>query len=245
MRFSLFLTCLFLILFQFTAQAQQVRYTIDGKSLMTPAAVDTLLADMNRQAAQTPLRMIFRKNVVDSTQRGDTLVYVFKLQGAPRRAGTKEAAQYEVFIGKPLLAFALPELSGKLLDSRSLLGRPLVINMWFTTCTPCIAEMPALNRIQAANRQTQFLAMTFEAPAKVQAFLQRRTFTFRHIPAARTYCEQFTNSYPISIFVDKQGIVRRVLSGMSLKLDNLAATDNPANAPADDTEFLAALRQIQ
>ena len=35
-------------------------------------------------------------------------------------------------------------LSGSELTLDSLRGRPVVLNFWLTTCTPCIREMPAL-----------------------------------------------------------------------------------------------------
>ena len=76
--------------------------------------------------------------------------------------------------------------------------------------------MPTLNKIQAekANASVAFLALTYDDPAKVKAFLPKHPFTFRHLPNALAYCSQFISSYPISIFVDRTGIIRRIEGGM-------------------------------
>lgn len=49
----------------------------------------------------------------------------------------------------PARGVSAPEFAGDLLsggefDSGSMLGRPLVVNFWATTCEPCIREMPEL-----------------------------------------------------------------------------------------------------
>jgi len=44
--------------------------------------------------------------------------------------------------------------------------------------------------------------------------LRRRTFTFQHLPAAKAYCEVFTQFYPVAIFVDGQGLIKAVQEGL-------------------------------
>jgi hypothetical protein len=72
--------------------------------------------------------------------------------------------------------------------------------------------MPALNTVAAdpANQHIQFLSLTYETLPAVKTFLHKRPFHFRHLPAAKAYCDLFTQAYPLTIFVDKQGIVRSI-----------------------------------
>lgn len=48
----------------------------------------------------------------------------------------------------PDLAFS--DAAGKKLQLSSLKGKPVLINLWATWCTPCVAEMPALDRLAAS-----------------------------------------------------------------------------------------------
>jgi cytochrome c biogenesis protein CcmG/thiol:disulfide interchange protein DsbE len=222
-------------------QGQTVRYKGTGPRLWTATQVDSILQVKNEKVKS--LGIVFTKQIKKTITRSDTTIYEYTLQGAT--AGVVEnRGKYAAFIGKPLPAFVLPDLAGKQLDSKKLLGKPLVLNFWFTSCAPCIAEMPALNRIQAekAGSEVVFLAFTYESKEKVQAFLQKRSFTFRHIAGAKQYCDQFTTGYPISIFVDKKGLVKNILEGMPVAYDSV--TKKPSGA-VDDKEFYAALKQIE
>ena len=155
------------------------------------------------------------------------------------------------FVGQPLPAFALRDLAGKRVSSAALRGQPLVINMWFTTCTGCIEEMQALNTVMAdpANRGIQFLSFTYETPAAVTGFLQKRPFTFRHVPDAKAYCDLFTQAYPLTIFVDKQGVVQSIQGPLPF-LGPTARSEKAVPAASGDgyldaTALYSALRDIR
>jgi len=223
------------------AQAQTVRYKGAGSKLWTTTQVDSIVQAKNEKVKR--LGIVFSKQIKNTITRPDTIIYEYTLQGAT--AGVAEnRSKYTAFIGKPLPSFLLPDLVGKKVDSRKFLGKPIVLNLWFTSCAPCIAEMPALNRIQAekANTEIIFLALTYESKEKVQAFLKKRPFNFRHIVGAKQYCDQFTTGYPISIFVDKAGMINNILEGMPLLYDSVTKQYSDV---VDDKEFCTALKQIE
>lgn len=222
-------------------QGQVVRYKGASPKLWTATQVDSMITAINKKVKS--LGTTVSKQIKNTITRPDTIIYEFTLKGA--NAGVRKNQQkYAAFIGKPLPAFALPDLVGKQVDSKKLLGKPVVLNLWFTSCTPCVAEMPALNRVQAEKAGTGivFLALTYESREKVQAFLKKRPFSFRHVAGAKQYCDQFTTSYPISIFVDKNGIVKNILEGMPMVYDSVMKTPSGV---VDDKEFYAALKQIE
>jgi peroxiredoxin len=44
--------------------------------------------------------------------------------------------------------FHLPDRTGKAWSLAQLRGRPVLLNFWFSTCPPCIEEMPGLEQLQ-------------------------------------------------------------------------------------------------
>lgn len=232
-------TCgLALFLLASLSQAQTVRYKSSGPRLWTAQQVDSLVQAQNEKGKAAGFT--FAKKIKSTLARHDTLIHEFTLQGVT--AGVWEnRKRYASFIGRPLPAFVLFDTAGRPLESNSLRGQAMVLNLWFTTCAPCVAEMPALNRIQAdpANAAVVFLALTYESGEKVRAFLQKWSFTFRHLVGAQAYCNQFTTSYPLSIFVDREGIIRDIVEGMPPLPGGTGAK------AVDDRDFNAALTLIK
>ena len=52
-------------------------------------------------------------------------------------------ATNQVSSGEPLPDVTLDAVDGTAVKTRDLLGTPLVINFWYSTCEPCRREMPA------------------------------------------------------------------------------------------------------
>lgn len=226
------------------AYGQVVRY-LNGSSpkLWTKTEVDTFVQVMNRRGRSAGLE--FRARIDKTIARPDTIIYKYTMIGETSADALQQRTRYlTTFAGKPLPPFSLVDLQGNLVSSKSLQGKPLVINMWFTTCGPCIAEMPTLNRIQReyAYSGVVFLAMTFESQQKVQAFLRKKSFTFQHIAGATQYCRQFETGYPFTIFVGRDGLIKCILGGIeTAKADSVTGKPSTAN----DKEFYAALKQVE
>jgi cytochrome c biogenesis protein CcmG/thiol:disulfide interchange protein DsbE len=242
-RLAPFLSLLALLLGGTQAQGQVVRYRNAGSpKLWTAAEVDTFRHVMNRRVRAAGLAFDV---VIDQTlTRPDTVIHEYRLVGSRMPAAWQARQQgLDGFIGQLLPAFALPDLQGKLVDSHCLLGKPVVLNMWFTTCGPCIAEMPTLNRIQREKASTEivFLALTFERAQQVRAFLQKHSFTYRQVAGAQPYCAQFVTGYPVTFFVGRDGRIKKVLGGLAGDVDPATPTQPSIDAKA----FYAALKQIE
>ena len=237
------LAVLTLLLGGVQAHGQVVRYRNAGSPrLWTAAEVDTFRQVMNRRGQ--PAGLAFSVQVRKTITRPDTVIHEYTLLGTHTAAALQARQQgLDGFIGQPLPAFALPDLAGKLVDSHRLRGKPVVLNLWFTTCGPCIAEMPALNRIQQekASAGIVFLALTFDDPAKVRAFLQKQSFTYRQVAGAKQYCTQFATGYPVTFFVGRDGLIKKVLGGLATE----ATTGSQQPGSIDDHAFYAALKQIE
>lgn len=201
--------------------------------------VDSVTQKVNAALAKSSSTSTLVVKVRHTITRSDTVIHELKYQ-FQNPGLVAQQAKLATFIGKPLPEFALPDLAGKMVRAKSLRGQPAVLNLWFTACAPCIGEMPALNKIQAekASASVAFLALTYDNRAKVRAFLPKHPFTFRHLPNAQAYCAQFISSYPISIFVDRTGIIRRIEGGMW-------QSNEKGEGHADEGDFRYALEEVK
>jgi thiol-disulfide isomerase/thioredoxin len=74
----------------------------------------------------------------------------------------------------PSLTFK--DAAGKEISTQSLKGKPVLINLWATWCGPCIAELPALNKLVSGGK-IRVLTVSQDSEAakdKVAAFLKAR-----------------------------------------------------------------------
>lgn len=116
-------------------------------------------------------------------------------------------------INKSLPDFELQTLTSKLKSKDSYNDKITLINLWFTSCPPCIAEIPYLNDLKKQYEdRVNFVAITFEKKDKVDTFLERKPFDFEHLIDGLTYLkgDLKTNTYPKLIFIDIEGTVRFV-----------------------------------
>jgi peroxiredoxin len=90
--------------------------------------------------------------------------------------------------------------------------RVVLINFWATTCPPCEAEMPAMERLYRGLRDEGFelLAVSVdEDAAEVEAFRERHglTFPILHDPDRAVANAYQTFRFPESLLIDRHGIV--------------------------------------
>lgn len=118
--------------------------------------------------------------------------------------------------GKVFPLDSLNIIDGKKLISNDLIGKPTLINFWFTTCKPCIDEMPVLNEIKRSYiNRINFIAVTYEDKAKVNNFLHKYKFDFTQVVNAQKYIDNIGFiSFPVNIILDKNRIVVSIQNGI-------------------------------
>ena len=112
----------------------------------------------------------------------------------------------------PAPPLVLAGVDGKIYDLADYRGRVVVINFWATWCPPCIAEMPALQRMREklGPRGLEVLAINAgEAPQDIKAFLAgfepRLTFPVLRDPTGETFESWRIRGLPKTYVVGKQG----------------------------------------
>lgn len=134
----------------------------------------------------------------------------------------KRFAAIEAFkknlINTPLTDFTLTGLDKKVLQLKALKGNVIVINFWFTTCGPCIHEIPLLNTLVADNKNkgVVFIAPAPDNEKQVSRFLQKNPFSYQVVPSALTFINTIkVENFPTHLVVDKEGIIRQVFVGFT------------------------------
>lgn len=155
--------------------------------------------------ARTSKRSRLIPKISGTEQKGDTLIYQLNLVHDPNP--TDIDGHY--LTGQPLPDFNFKDIYGKELKLKDLKGKPLVINFWFAGCIPCLSELPELNALKEKykNSDVIFLSMTFEKKSVVINYLKKHPFNFTPISDVKAYCDHMTDLYPLTLFVDKNGII--------------------------------------
>ncbi len=102
------------------------------------------------------------------------------------------------------------DAKGRVIDLASLKGKVIFINFWATWCPPCLAEMPAVNKLYEkfkAHKDVVFILADADSDLmKAQKFMDRKRYSLpvyqvaSHIPK-----EMFKGALPTTIVIDKKG----------------------------------------
>ncbi len=105
-------------------------------------------------------------------------------------------------------------------------GKIVVLNFWFTTCLPCLKEIPHLNLLtnEFDNDEVIFIGLSRDTPEKLNAFFKRfGPFEYEIIPESHEIATTYkVIGWPQSMVIDKQGKVYKSWAGAHEKPENLA-----------------------
>lgn len=120
-----------------------------------------------------------------------------------------QAAQKSKMIGKPLPAFKMRDLDGKVVSNADLRGRPTLINFFFAECLPCILETPMLNAYRQQKTDLRMLAITFDGKPAIDKYVRKHKFTWQSLMDAQPFITQVgVQGFPSFMLLDEKGIVR-------------------------------------
>lgn len=119
--------------------------------------------------------------------------------------------------GEPFPRFSATDIDGRTWTNADVAGKVMVLNLWFTGCGPCCAEMPELSRWKEEMPDVLFFASTYESAERVRPVLEKHRFNWIQLVGDRQFAQAYIgrNGYPLTIVIDKKGIVARVEYGTS------------------------------
>lgn len=119
--------------------------------------------------------------------------------------------------GEPFPRFSATDIDGRIWTNADAVGKVMVLNLWFTGCGPCCAEMPELSRWKEEMPDVLFFSSTYETAERARPVLEKRRFNWIPLVGDKQFAQAYIgkNGYPLTIVIDKKGIVARVEYGTS------------------------------
>ena len=160
----------------------------------------------------------------DETTSPPTLYITSLPDGYEENVGARMDSISKSWIDKKIPSFKLNDLSGKTINSASLRGKVVVMNFYFTTCHPCLQEMPDLNKLEEKyqNKNVVFLAFALENSAQLKSFLKKNKFLYTQIPNGEKYTKASfrIDMWPTHIVADQNGVIKYFSQGLDPKTIN-------------------------
>jgi peroxiredoxin len=133
-------------------------------------------------------------------------------------------------LNKPAPQFELKDLQGKNWSLKELRGKIVVLNFWFTSCAPCVAEIPELNKLvqDYYGKDVVFIALTYSTKEQVTAFLKKRPFNYKQLTNSKEVDKMYNIPlWPTSIVIDQSGTIRSIIGSSKKNYEDLEAVITP------------------
>jgi len=153
------------------------------------------------------------------------IVVVFLLVGGSLYLGSASSSRpsYEPVavaeIGDIAPAFQLEDTAGNKVSLEDLRGKVVLVNFWATWCPPCRAEMPSMEKLNAAMADDDFvmLAINVEENGRtvIPAFLEKTPHTFSVLYDDLAVVQELYGVYrfPESFVIRKDGVIDDKVTG--------------------------------
>ena len=139
---------------------------------------------------------------------------------------------YSPKAGEHFPQFSEKDMDGRTWTNDSVRGRVMVLNLWYSGCGPCRAEMPELSTWKEKFPNVMFFSATYHDAEIVKRITDKHHFTWTHLVEAKDMMSWIgTEGFPFTVVVDKQGIVRHAVHGTNeTKREELLAKIKEADA---------------
>lgn len=136
--------------------------------------------------------------------------------------------------------FSEKDVNGVAHSTSSLYGKVVVIKFWFLKCSPCLEEIPELNKLvdkYKSNTDVKFIAPATDDFEAVKKFMGKKNFKYTILADSYNIHGDFkVAGYPTHIIIYKNGLVGKVLTGKNSRIvDALSnAIDEALMLESDD-----------
>jgi thiol-disulfide isomerase/thioredoxin len=130
-----------------------------------------------------------------------------------------------VRVGEEAPAFALHDLSGRVVASDTLAGTPTVVNFWATWCMPCLGELPVLAQVERGGAaRVVGIAIDVHDPAEVRRYAAAHQLPYAVLLGDEAVAKRYgVLGIPFTVVLDRRQRVVEVFTGALMPGDLDAA----------------------
>lgn len=183
--------------------------------LATPSGTRATGVEMSEPLPEEALQFALP---AEEVAEAGTLLRLFDQAKAAGKGIRVSFAKAEKLIaeGSRFPQFSATDIDGRVWSNADVEGKVMVLNLWFTGCGPCRAEMPELSQWRTEIDDVMFFSSTWEDAATARPVLESCGFNWTALVSDRQFKEWIGSAgYPLTIVVDKQGTVAKVEYGTS------------------------------
>lgn len=117
-------------------------------------------------------------------------------------------------------------IDGAKINRASLKGKPTIINFWFTTCAPCVAEIPGLNAVvdKFGADHINCIAIGREDSSDIKEFLITNPWKFQQIANGEELTQdvfKMSWGFPTTLLLNKNAEIIAAFSGGSADFSSM------------------------
>jgi len=127
-------------------------------------------------------------------------------------------SQQNLKINSPAPEFKLWLTDGIKLTNKDIVNKVVVFKFWFTSCMPCLVDIPELNSLQkefSKRKDILFIAPALDRKPVIEKLLKVQPFNFKIAYSAMDVSQKFNKKqvYPSYFVINKKGRISYIDSG--------------------------------
>lgn len=111
------------------------------------------------------------------------------------------------FLGCDVPDFNVIDINGISISSKSLHGKVVFLNFWFTKCNPCVREFTSLNKLaKEYGQDVIFISFVSDKKTIVDSFMITHPLAFTIIPSSDSITKNIFKvmAYPTNMIIDEK-----------------------------------------
>ncbi len=161
-----------------------------------------------------PEELVNQAIPVEKVFHGTLFLEKYQEQAEMMRMTTQADGLSKPVVGEPFPQFSETDIDGRTWTNDGVKGKVMVLNLWYSGCGPCRKEMPILSTWKEMFPDVLFFSATYHDEALTRKITGQHNFNWTHLIEAKDMMSWVQGEgFPLTIVVDKNGVVRHLVHG--------------------------------